>query len=293
MGLLNVVSFILNHPLSEGRRLSNLVRFVRWQLGARILPGPVAVDFSNGTKLLVRHGMTGATGNVYAGLHDFEEMGFVLHLLRAGDLFVDVGANIGSYTILAASRGSHCIAFEPDAESFKWLLWNIGINDMSHRIGAHRAAVGDRNGQAILTVGLDTVNHVVTATEDGKEAQVVTMTTLDSALDGCAPIMIKIDVEGFENAVINGARATLEKQELCCVLMELAGTGSQYGFDEMQLRTLMSGYGFEECSYAPFKRRLVLGAPMSSNNALFVRNLPFVQERLKNSPPFTVMGKEL
>jgi hypothetical protein len=56
-------------------------------------------------------GMTGATGNLYVGLHEFEEMAFLLHFLRPGDLFADVGANVGSYTILAAvavERGTHC-----------------------------------------------------------------------------------------------------------------------------------------------------------------------------------------
>jgi hypothetical protein len=40
--------------------------------------------------------MTRATGNIYCGLHEFADIGFVLHLLRAGDLSVDVGANIDS-----------------------------------------------------------------------------------------------------------------------------------------------------------------------------------------------------
>ena len=39
-----------------------------------------------GSKLIVRNGMTGATGNIYCGLHEFADMGFVLHLLRPGDL---------------------------------------------------------------------------------------------------------------------------------------------------------------------------------------------------------------
>lgn len=50
--------------------------------------------------------MTGATGNWYCGLQEYEDMSFVLHALRPGDLFVDVGANIGSYSILAAGGSS-------------------------------------------------------------------------------------------------------------------------------------------------------------------------------------------
>jgi thymidylate synthase len=58
--------------------------------------------------------MTGATGNIYAGLHEFEDMAFLLHLLRSEDMFADVGSNIGSYTILASGVvGAKSVAFEP------------------------------------------------------------------------------------------------------------------------------------------------------------------------------------
>ncbi len=60
--------------------------------------------------------MTGATGNIYAGLHEFDDMAFFLHLLRPEDMFADVGSNIGSYTILASGVvGAKSVAFEPVA----------------------------------------------------------------------------------------------------------------------------------------------------------------------------------
>jgi len=98
MGILNTLSFLLNHPLSQGRKLATLRRFAAWQIGARLVPGPVACPFANGSSLLVRPGMTGATGNLYVGLHEFADMAFVLHVLREEDLFVDVGANIGFHS---------------------------------------------------------------------------------------------------------------------------------------------------------------------------------------------------
>ena len=86
MGILNTLSFLLNHPLSRGRKLQILRRFAAWQIGARLVPGPVVCPFANGSWLLARPGMTGATGNVYVGLHEFEDMAFVLHVLRGGGL---------------------------------------------------------------------------------------------------------------------------------------------------------------------------------------------------------------
>ena len=64
--------------------------------------------------------MTGATQNIYCGLQEFEEMAFLLHFLRKDDLPLDIGANIGSYTILAASSvGARTMAI--------WLLSSFSL----------------------------------------------------------------------------------------------------------------------------------------------------------------------
>ena len=82
--------------------------------------------------------MTGATGNIYTGLHEFQEMSFLLHMLRHDDLFVDVGANIGSYTVLASAViGAKSISIEPIPNAFRNLMQNIILNDIKVRVTAH------------------------------------------------------------------------------------------------------------------------------------------------------------
>jgi hypothetical protein len=78
---LRSLRFILGHPLNRGRRGAATVRYLRWQLGARLLPGAALVPFVNDTRLLATSGMTGATGNIYCGLAELEDMAFVLHVL--------------------------------------------------------------------------------------------------------------------------------------------------------------------------------------------------------------------
>jgi hypothetical protein len=107
------LKFIVSHPLNRGRPLSALGRFAAWQIASR-LRSEIEFELIEGAKLIVSRGMTGATGNIYCGLHEFVEMGFLLHLLRPDDLFLDVGANIGTYTILGAGVcKARTIAFEP------------------------------------------------------------------------------------------------------------------------------------------------------------------------------------
>src|SRR5262249_61074379 len=102
-----------------------------------------------------------ATGNLYVGLHEFERMAFLLHFLRRGDLFADVGANVGSYTILAAvAVGTDVIAFEPGESALSWLVRNVELNGVLDRVEVRREAVGAKSGMVFFTSGLDTMNHI-------------------------------------------------------------------------------------------------------------------------------------
>jgi len=145
--LRNTWQFLHEHPLTSQHPAQALARYVRWQLGSRLLGSAIAVDFVNGARLLVRAGMTGAIGNVYAGLHEFADMAFVLHVLRAGELFVDVGANVGSYTVLAAKGvGARVVCFEPVAATHAVLMDNIRLNEIASQVDAHQACVGSAPG---------------------------------------------------------------------------------------------------------------------------------------------------
>src|SRR5262245_35956083 len=109
-----IARFLCSHPLTRDHRFAGFARFCRWQIESRF-HREVIVPWVGGVRLAVRRGMTGATGNLYAGLHEFVDMAFTLHFLRPSDLFLDVGANIGSYTLLASGVcRARTIAFEPD-----------------------------------------------------------------------------------------------------------------------------------------------------------------------------------
>ena len=100
--LLQIINFINCHPLSRRHKIKAYLRFLYWQISQFIYPHETTYPFVGDTKLLVKKGLAGATGNIYTGLHEFYDMGFLLHFLRKDDLFFDVGANVGSYTVLAS-----------------------------------------------------------------------------------------------------------------------------------------------------------------------------------------------
>lgn len=296
MSLISTLRFITNHPLNNQQKLDAVFRFIKWQVGSRILPGTVALNFVNDARLLVSPGMTGATGNIYTGLHEFEDMAFLLHVLRADDLFIDIGANVGSYTILAGKVvGAKCIAIEPIPVTFNHLLDNISLNQISTKVVAHNLGIGRDTGILKFTTNLDTVNHVITDAEEGIEILEVPVRSLDEIAGKLDPFLMKIDVEGFETDVVAGGEEVFSKTSLNAIIMELNGSGSRYGYDEPSLHQKIIGYGFSPYSYLPVKRELVSlnGKNSESGNTLYIRDIKIATDRIKSAPTFSVNKTEI
>jgi FkbM family methyltransferase len=279
MSIFSTLSFIWRHPLNQHGKLRALLRFFRWQLGSRLLPQTIALPFVNETNLFARRGMTGATGNWYCGLHEYRDMGFVLHFLRADDLFLDIGANIGSYTVLAAGAvGSKVIAVEPIPSTFKSLENNIVLNRLGSLVSAYCVGLSDKNGILRFTSNLDTVNHVATETEKDDVIEVPVL-SVDELCNGQVPRLIKIDVEGHEKAVLTGAVKTLSSPGLVGIIMETNSSGLRYGESDDVLFEIMKAHGFSAYSYSPIDRRLINSID-AEGNTIFLRDIEFVTERI-------------
>jgi len=278
----DIARFIATHPLTRDRKLRALARVVHWQIKSR-LRSELIVPWIGGMRLAARRGMTGITGNIYAGLHEFNDMAFVAHFLRAGDVFADIGANVGSYTLLASGVcRAQTVAFEPDPGTFAALLRNIAINDLNALVTARNEALGPKPGVAALTLGLDTLNRIVEAS--AAPTQTVSMETLDRALGTQSPVLLKLDVEGFELSVLRGAERTLADPGLKAIVTEDRSPA---------VTDLLQRAGFRERRYDPFKRHLGPPAPGAGGNALFARDEPFVQQRLRDAVAIQVLGKSL
>lgn len=160
--------FILNHPVGRRNIFRSFYNLFSWQLGQFIKPGRRIVPFIGDVKLSATKGMAGATGNIYAGLHEFTDMGFLLHFLRTNDVFADVGANIGSYSLLASGYvDCRTYCFEPVPSTFSNLMENIRVNEIENLVIAQNKGVGNSTGTLFFTSGNDSVNHVVNESEKG------------------------------------------------------------------------------------------------------------------------------
>jgi FkbM family methyltransferase len=297
MSILATLRYVLGHPLNRGRGGAALLRYLKWQVGSRLVPGPILYDWIAGARVVVRPGERGFTGNIYAGLQEFFEMSYLLHVTTQADLFVDVGANVGSYTILAcAARGARGYCMEPVPATFARLAENLRVNGLGDRVRSLNIAVGDEDGELALACSDDDcTNHVMRAGESAGEVIRVKSLRLDTILKGESPTLIKIDVEGFESRVLDGARSVLGNDSLHSAIIEMNGSGDRYGFSEDRIVTEMGRFGFKPFSYDPQKRRLdrLEGKNNRSGNTLFVRNEAVVRRKLESAAPFTVFQATL
>jgi len=296
MTLVRRLRAIGNHPLNRANRLAALGRVLRWQAGSRILAQPVVIPFTERTRLLVSRGMTGATGNVYCGLHDFEDMCFVVHLLDAGDTFVDVGANVGTYTVLASGEaGARSICIEPIAGTYQRLLDNIFLNRLNDRVAAHNCGAGSKSGTARFTSDGDTTNHVIEESSPEIVTIEATIRTLDELLRSEAVNLIKVDVEGFEYQVLEGAREVMSSDSLQAVLLELNGSGRRYGRDDDCVHQRMDELGFSPYRYDPWRRSITKlpGPNPAGRNTLYVRDASRVAARVASAKPIKLLNQTI
>jgi FkbM family methyltransferase len=143
-----------------------------------------------------------------------EEIRVFLELLDSHDIVIDIGANIGFYSCLAAKRGKHTLAFEPSPRNLRYLNLNLWENQCGDT-EVFPVGLGSQCGLQLM-YGFGGMASLVEgwAQSPRRHAELVPVHTLDSVIrerfDG-QRIIIKMDVEGFELEVLKGASQTLKR----------------------------------------------------------------------------------
>lgn len=225
----------------------------------------------------------------------------MIHILRPGDSFVDVGANLGFFSALAghlvgpSGRG---LAFEPDPRNRARLEVNLGANELrnvvvSDRVAGERAGPvpfflnrDDSGGSALWDPGLYPGND---ASRANPSRMMLTGTTLDAALaeQGMVPRLVKIDTEGAEHAVLTGAAGLLGRRAVPYVIAELHEFGlERLGSSQQALRALMKGFGYDTFALYQDGSLPKLIPPGTRLQPRFIINLLFsTQERVVEAWP--------
>lgn len=279
--IITTIRFLTTHPLTKTNKIKTLLHFLRWQIGARLLNKNVIIPWVDDSKLIASIGETGATGNLYTGFMEYEDMLFLLHALQPTEIFVDIGANIGAYTILASKVvNAQTIAFEPIPTTFEKLKDQIQINQINHLVKLVNKGVGEKNQTLFFTNNKNTMNKVSAIGEANHTSQVEVI-NLDGELDRNKNYFFKIDVEGFESNVIEGAHQILSSPNVVAIILELNGSGNQFGHSDESLHNRIISYNFVPVSYNPIDRSLSVLSNYNKNNknTIYVKDINLIRAR--------------
>lgn len=185
-----------------------LMRFVQGADGGR----DIETSFRGATFVTSATDYT-VTPTMRDGSYEQAELDAWLHLLADGQTVLDVGANVGVFSVLSARRvGSrgHVIAFEPEVTNLERLRVNLTRNEC-HNVTVVGKCVGRTEGTAILNLDPGQSGTHSVAREKGAASIEVPMCTIDTYVGNQHIDAIKIDVEGLEVDVMAGARNTIER----------------------------------------------------------------------------------
>lgn len=193
-------------------------------------------------------------GDIYYGMgFEKNELAMVKRLIAMNDIVLDVGANIGIYTVLAANlvgRGGQVHSFEPLPDVYDVLSTNVVANQCAN-VATNRVAVSDNNGETQIFVNAQNALSSLGITNRGKvlRSQKVSVVSLDTyaQMSGIERAdFIKIDVEGYEGHVLRGALNLIKKSPNLVIMSELARKNfAPLGFSVDEVITFMGDLGFD------------------------------------------------
>lgn len=229
---------VWRHPNNRGMRKPVAVgRFTAFQVRGRVFKRRTVVSIGSHSRFCcdVAFGATwrAAMGNP----PDPTPMAAWQHLLVPGGLFVDGGANAGTYSIFGLDCGAEVIAIEPNLQSRELLLANLALNHYTCTVLS--CALSDKPGTIRFTTDLDVRNRI---SAEGVEIEAG---TLDDIVGERFVNGIKLDIEGAELLALQGAKRLLRERRVKAIQLEWSDMSLKtLGQDRNAVAELLQTYGY-------------------------------------------------
>lgn len=224
-------------------------------------------------------------------LYEAETSRLLVTILRPGDCFVDVGAHVGYFSMLAGTvvgPAGRVVSFEPEQSNFEHLLRHVELNGFAHVTPLHAAVAAaegrasfhvnadNDGGHALWEVGLHPFNERSRSAPSETEVDIVTLDGFLAREGVGVPRAIKIDVEGAEHAVVLGGLTTLAAP-VPFVIAEINHFGlERMGTGERALRDTMQQLGYQVYGFVPGEDRIQELGEDQYLDSPYVFNLVFV-----------------
>jgi FkbM family methyltransferase len=237
---------ITNPHVPSGR---GVTRHLQWQVRKAFDLFPFEQSISS-SRIIAAHKACSVSALIYSqGLYDYDNMKFLQWLLQHGGTFFDIGANIGTYTLLASEQDrAQVLAFEPHPATFTLLSENVHLNKRKN-VRLFQAALSHQEDPVYLTnVAGSPTNHILQGESSQDEPSIrikVPSFRADQICEelGVVPDVVKLDVEGFEFDVLCGFGEFLKS--IGVLLVEMNSLSDQRGVGRASIHRFVTSRGLK------------------------------------------------
>lgn len=235
----------------------------------------------------------GSSKKVFAYDAEKEEVSLVYNFLQKGDVFIDIGAHIGYFTVTAAAKvgdTGQVHAFEPTPKTYEKLTENVQINTLKN-VKCNNIGLSDEPG--VLSLNTDPQNEAYNSIGKIAKEGVVSVQINTVKLDDYAEqheligkiAFIKIDVEGWETNVFKGASKVLSAQEAPVIMLEFSYANQiAAGSSCQELANSLTQFGYRLYTFNSKQRKLELftltNEYRGSYNLFAIKDVQAVQHRI-------------
>lgn len=211
---------LLNHPVARKQRLQTILVVIWWILNRKMFRLPVLIEIAPSRLIICNPDSSFGSLIVYVTRPEFYEMQYVENHLTTDSVFIDVGAGIGDYSLIASSKIKHgkIFAFEPHPSPRAVFSQNIALNSIRNII-LSSDVVSHKTGKVRF--------HFQQTSElsgISKHGQLTNARTIDSLITEYKLNkihMLKIDVEGAELSVLQGAKEAMKNNRIQRMVVEI------------------------------------------------------------------------
>lgn len=240
---------ILNHPLNKDEKLKAAFRILWWKFNQLFLHTPCVITLSGSNIKCICYTESSYGGMVvYNNLPEYPEMLFLGKVLKANSVFLDIGANIGVFTLIAASKikSGKIYSFEPVASVLSILYNNVRLNSLEDRVTIVEKVASDQIGfERFVSHEISEYSHIsVDKTSKTVRIPSIRLDTFCKENNINFIDVVKIDVEGAELKVLKGLEDYLKFGKVGFLIVELNKRSILFKGGPNQVIDYLTNFGY-------------------------------------------------
>lgn len=242
--------FILTHPANKGKFVGTLIKMIYWKVNKHFIKKDLITEISKGVKCICPYWSSYGGIVFMTGKPEYWESELFLKVIKKDSVVIIVGANIGFYSLLAASKATDgfVYSFDVDPRITNVIRRNIKINGFSGRIKYYRKLVSDKNGMEQFVNERESEMSHIAYPKDFQKTQKYPSISLDSFVKRLKIKkinIVKIDVEGAEYKVLHGMKNLISEKRIDYLLIEINENIHLFGFTHSDIFNILKNSGYK------------------------------------------------